>query len=617
MPKAAETTGGQQALKHEMVLTPLDPTLKAESNIKPVVQPQTSAESVSAQASAVSVPSSQPIPKVDTSSIYPVLGSDKIPETTQFQVEKLPDDTKTSVSGFESVLKFLRPFIAGMFGFILAGSYYHYWDGSNLNHHMRIAMDSYSPTILISTSLTTIFFIVIYGLVFRYGLRSKNSFQQALFALITSELCVVGLLGLVHLNDASLKITGSLLSPVTFLAAVLGAAIFVATYFAAVKDWTWRLSRTTLAIGCIAVLIGTDFGLSKVFSYKIEQKEKAQTVAEEKAQEKAKSGEYEFNGGYQQYYPQDLLSQRFEVTKIEAYKAIGETSIDVPHFITYTLRDTQNDREEITVWQTKTSSTLFYPPRLCGNASPMLNYMDTKDSVHVYIDTCSELRYIRAIGSLYGRDPKDISTAGSERRSKEQAKGFYEWYYNKRGNTLLTIEDKHKVLGTDGAALLLSGFEAVTPEELLAKSKALVGGNTDIVPTISYMVYTPDETLGLSLTGAYYLNKDDPANIVVFIKYDNSNSFDTIGFTISEYKRPEKFSPPNCGYESPGVGAASTVCTKVGTTKEGHAVYADGNKFWGDFGNTIIFIKGMNSKTDALKVFNSMGLTSAEKLNIQ
>lgn len=132
-------------------------------------------------------------------------------------------------------------------------------------------------------------------------------------------------------------------------------------------------------------------------------------------------------------------------------------------------------------------------------------------------------------------------------------------------------------------------------------------------------MYTPSNTLGLSLVGSYLTNKEDPTNPVILFKYDNSNSFDTVGFSVNEYKRPQKFNPPYCGYEAPGLGAASDSCKTIGTTSSGKAVYSDGYFYWGDFGDTIISISGLpfNSQTDALSIYGSMTSASASSLNLQ
>lgn len=607
---AVHKTENPQALRHEKVLAPLDTTLRPEGIITPVkTQP---VDNTSRQMPTPAQPAlPQPLQTTPSATTNAFTQSSNLtpPETEAFNEKKY-------WAG-----KAIKLIITGFIGFFLTGSYFYYWDGSDFTNKVSIATQHYSPLILGDTIIATIIFIIIYGLVLRFILRSRYAFGQSSFATLSTQLLSVGIIGAEHSNSQSINIFGNSVTFFTLLAALIGAVIFAGSNYLSEKVWTWRISRSMLAIGSLAALCVVVFGLSQAIGISMAKKQQQQEAASAKAQKDADAGIYDFNGSYQQFYLKDSMQSRFEISKIAAYNEAAKEKYGTPHYTVFTLHDKNNDRVEFTLWQTKATTSTFNPPSLCDSPNPTFSNIDYLNKWGTYAGACTKLRDIPGVGTLYGRDQNDkYKNIGDYQGKKERAAGLFEWYYIKRGDTLLTIEDNQKTLGTDGAVAIFSGLLPISPTELLAKSKQLATGRSVVKSSgqaISFPVYSPSNTAGLSFIGAYLTNKEDPSNLVILLKYDNNNSFDTIGFMIHEYKRPQKFNPPYCGYEAPGLGVASDSCKLVGTTAPGKTVYSNGHFYWGDFGDTIISLSGASSKADALNIYESMSSTSPDALHLQ
>jgi hypothetical protein len=614
---SAEPSGvNLQVLKHEKVLTPLDSSLRPEGPITPVkpsVTPDNSTQAAPALTQTIQPQATQPIPQSNPSSIYP--------NPDQPMTAPLPQ-TETFNEKKYWAGKIIKLLITGAIGFFLTGTYFYSLGAGDILYRALVAYRHYSPLVLGDSIVFTLVLVATYSALLRFIIRSRNVIGQSAFSIIASQLLVLLILGVVHFGNPSIDIFGSANAAIlATVVALIGAAVFAGANYFAEKVWTWRLSRSVLAITGVVVLVAITFGVSQLSSMSAIKQQKQREASLAKAQKDSEAGVYDFNGGYQQYYLGDSVQSRFEISKVAASNEAATEKYGAPHYTVFTLRDKSNDRVELTLWQTKATTGTFSPPGLCSNPNPTFSYYDYLNKQDTYSGACTKLRDIAGVGTLYGRDQNDkYKNIGDTQGEKERTTGLFEWYYIKYGDTLLTIEDSRKTLGIEGVASIFSNITPISSADLLTKSKQLASRQTAVKSSgqaINFPVYTPSNTLGLSLVGTYLTNKEDPSNPVMLFKYDNSNSFDTVGFMIHEYKRPQKFSPPYCGYEAPGLGAAFDSCKPIGSTPSGKALYSDGYFYWGDFGDTIISLSGVSSNTDALSIYGSMASTSGSSLNLQ
>jgi hypothetical protein len=616
-PSAETASVSPQVLKHEKVLIPLDSTLRPEgliTPVKPPVTPDNLTQSAPAPTQTVQPQASQPMSQPNPDAIYPNPAQPMAPSPPQTEIF----NGKKYWAG-----KIIKLIVTSIIGFFLTGIYFYSLDAGDILDRARAASRHYSPLVLGDSIVFTLVLIAIYAALLLFILRSRNIIGQSAFSIIASQLLALLILSIEHFGDHSINIFGSANAAIlATIVALIGAAIFAGTNFFAEKVWTWRLSRSMLAVTGVVALSVITFGVSQLSSMSASRYQKQQAASVAKAQKEAEVGVYDFSGGYQQFYLKDSVQSRFEISALAAYNKSATEKYGAPHYTLFTLRDKSNDRVDFTLWQTKATTGIFKPPSLCGNPDPKYSYNDSLNKRGIYVGACTKLQDIPGVGTLYGRDEDDKygNNTGYSQREKEQAAGLYEWYYIKYGDTLLTIEDNRKTLGTEGAANIFSNLNPVSSADLLIKSKQLASAQTAVKSSalaISFPLYTPSNTLGLSLILASLTNKTDPSNPVILFKYDDSNSLYSTGFIIHEYKRPQKFNPPYCGYEAPGAGDDSDPCKSIGNTSSGKIVYSSGHFYWGDFGDTIISLSGVSSKTDALSIYESMVSVSLSSLNLE
>ncbi len=612
------TAVSQPLLSHNRVLAPLDTSLRPEDAGIPV------------RPAEVVVDSTLPVQTNEPTALYPTEATEGIVNAPAGTIEpplsvtdgeqhiEVQDEKKYWVG------KVIKLIVSAVIGFISTAIYAFDLEAGSVLNRASIITHHYGPIVLGYTAILTIISAGMYAVILRFILRSRFSVGQSAYALVATQLLVLVVFGVVHFGDYKLQIY-SLYGQVipAAIIAVFGAILFALASYISNKVWTWRISRTVLAVASIAVLFVASLGVSQLSGRRASSLQQAEVASSEKAQKDADVGVYNFDGGYQQFYLKETAQSRFEISKIAAVNDEANSPANKPHYTSYTILDTSNDRVSFTLWQTKANIEVFNPPHLCDNTDPAYSNERYADEPSIYAGVCNVVMAIDGVGTLYGRDHLDTyASTNAEGDTTRATLKAYEWYYVQIGDTLLTINDLHKTLGTEGAVALFSGLVEISPSELLEVSKSSTITRTAASTSeqlISFPLFMPRDASGLSLKGSFNTNKGDPANPVVLLKYDNASPVDSVGFSIFEYKTPQAFSPPHCGYIAPGIGIAFEACKLVGTTSSGMEVYSEAMLYWANFGETVICLDGLppSSDVDALQIYESMASTPASSFNLQ
>lgn len=443
-----------QVLRHEKVIAPPSPNLKPEEPIARSVQPDMSKSVPVGQTTQLAT-------QVQTPTNLSIS-----PSNPQQTISAEPFNAGRYWAG-----KVLKLLIAGMVGGLVAVSYYYYLTNGNILDRALAASRHYSPLVLEDTIITTIVLIVAYGLLLRFILRSKYSFGQAIFAMFSSQLIVLALLAMENMNNNTVGIFGDGSKTYLAIAASAGVLIFVATNSLAERVWTWKISRSMLAVLTMTILLIATFSLSKIAVDNYAKQQAEQKAVSEKVKKDSAAGLYNFDGGYQQYFPNASMQQRFTIVRISSESLVkNKDTKDYPHSTGISFRDKNytgtNDALTIEMVQSRASSN-HNPPTNCGHPMPHMNQIDQKAGLGTYKGQCYKVQDMPGMGVLYGRNEY-----APHNEPEEQAVGTYDWYYLKYGDTLITLDSVGTLTGQDVVALF-SNLDPISPLDLLEKSKSM------------------------------------------------------------------------------------------------------------------------------------------------